>query len=42
MRKMNAYVENYKSEPLFNDSLQEFDDSIEVVTDLIEEYKNAE
>lgn len=27
---------------MFSDGLQEFDDSIEVVTDLIEEYKNAE
>lgn len=42
MRKMNAYIENYKQEPLFSDGLQEFDDSIEVVTDLIEEYKNVE
>jgi tubulin gamma len=39
MRKMNAYMENYKQEPLFSDGLQDFDDSIEVVTDLIEEYK---
>jgi tubulin gamma len=42
MRKMNAYIESYKQEPLFSDGLGEFDDSIEVVTQLIEEYKNAE
>ncbi len=42
MRKMNAYIDNYKQEPIFQDNLQEFDDSIEVVTNLIEEYKNAE
>lgn len=39
---MNAYIENYKQEPLFSDGLQEFDDSLEVVNDLIEEYKKAE
>lgn len=42
MRKMNAYIENYKQEPMFADGLHEFDDSLDVVTDMIEEYKNAE
>ena len=42
LRKRNAFLENYKKEPMFADGLEEFDDSREVVTNLIEEYKAAE
>ena len=42
LRKRNAFLEQYRREPMFEDSLEEFDSSREVVTDLIEEYKAAE
>ncbi len=42
MRKRNAFLEQYKKERMFSDGLGEFDESREVVTDLIEEYKAAE
>lgn len=42
IRKRNAFVENYRKEPMFQDSLDEFDSSREVVQGLIDEYKAAE
>lgn len=38
LRKKNAFVENYKKEPMFKDNLDEFDDSRYVVQQLIDEY----
>ncbi|CAM9498028.1 unnamed protein product, partial [Ectocarpus sp. 12 AP-2014] len=37
IRKRNAFVDNYRKEPMFADNLDEFEDSREVVASLIEE-----
>jgi tubulin gamma len=42
IRKKNAFLDNYRKEPMFAESLDEFDQAREVVTNLIEEYKAAE
>lgn len=42
MRRMNAFIEQYRKEKMFSENLDEFDDCARVVSDLIEEYKNAE
>lgn len=42
LRKRNAFLEQYKRHEPFRDGLSEFDDSREVVTDLINEYEAAE
>lgn len=42
MRKRNAFIEAYKKTAPFADSLNEFDEAREVVTDLIAEYEAAE
>lgn len=42
MRKMNAFIDQYKREKKFADSLEEFDDSENAVLDLIDQYKGAE
>jgi len=42
LRSRNAFLENYRHEPMFSDSLAEFDDSREVVVALSDEYKAAE
>ena len=42
MRKRNAFIEAYKKTAPFSDNLDEFDESREVVTDLIAEYEGAE
>lgn len=42
MKKMNAFIDQYKKEKMFSDSLEEFDESYNVVKNLIEEYANAE
>lgn len=42
LRSRNAFLENYRQEPMFADSLDEFDHAKEVVTALSEEYKAAE
>jgi tubulin gamma len=42
MRKRNAFMEGYKKTAPFADNLNEFDESREVVTDLIQEYEAAE
>ena len=42
IRKLNAFVDVYKREPIFADSLDEFDDSRETVQQLVDEYKSCE
>ena len=42
IRKRNAFLEQYRKEPMFIDGLEEFDSSREVVENLIQEYKAAE
>lgn len=42
LRKRNAYIEQYRKEPMFEDGLEEFDDSRQVVKDLINEYEACE
>lgn len=42
MRKRNAFIETYKKTAPFSESLNEFDEAREVVTDLITEYEAAE
>ncbi|KAI9089440.1 Tubulin/FtsZ, GTPase domain-containing protein [Phlyctochytrium arcticum] len=42
LRKRNAFLEQYRRESTFADSLEEFDDSREVVQDLIAEYEACE
>ncbi|KAG5185689.1 Tubulin/FtsZ, GTPase domain-containing protein [Tribonema minus] len=42
IRKRNAFIDNYRKEPIFADNLDEFDHSREVVQQLIDEYKACE
>eukprot|EP00968_Pinguiococcus_pyrenoidosus_P029459 scaffold8580_cov286-Pinguiococcus_pyrenoidosus.AAC.5 len=42
IRRVNAFIDNYRREPMFSDSLEEFDDSREVVLNVCQEYKAAE
>ncbi|KAK2615692.1 hypothetical protein N8I77_002429 [Diaporthe amygdali] len=42
MRKRNAFMEGYKKTAPFSDNLNEFDESREVVADLIADYEAAE
>ncbi|KAI8914940.1 Tubulin/FtsZ, GTPase domain-containing protein [Powellomyces hirtus] len=42
LRKRNAFLEQYRREPTFADGLDEFDDSREVVQELISEYEACE
>ncbi|CAM9141407.1 unnamed protein product [Ascophyllum nodosum] len=42
IRKRNAFMDQYRKEPMFADNLLEFEDSREVVASLIEEYKACE
>jgi tubulin gamma len=42
LRSRNAFLENYRQEPMFADSLDEFDDAREVVCSLSDEYRAAE
>mmetsp|Transcript_25992 Transcript_25992/g.84138 ORF Transcript_25992/g.84138 Transcript_25992/m.84138 type:complete len:664 (+) Transcript_25992:362-2353(+) len=42
IRKRNAFVENYRREPIFADNLDEFDDARDVVQALKDEYLCAE
>lgn len=42
MRKRNAFMEGYKKTAPFSESLAEFDEARQVVTDLISEYESAE
>ena len=42
IKKRNAFLDNYRKEPMFADNLDEFDDSREVVQMLVDEYKACE
>lgn len=42
MRKRGAYLDVYRKEALFSETLDEFDDAREIVSQLINEYKAAE
>lgn len=42
LRKRNAFMDQYKKEPMFSQDLGEFDDTRAVVSDLIAEYEAAE
>jgi len=42
LRSRNAFLENYRQEPMFADDLSEFDEAKDVVVALSEEYKAAE
>ena len=42
IRKRNAFLDNYRKEPMFADSLDEFDSAREVVQDLVDEYRACE
>lgn len=42
MRNRNAYIDQYKKEPMFENGLEEFDDARAVAKELIEEYEACE
>ena len=42
IKSRNAFLDNYRREPMFQDSLDEFDHAREVVVDLMEEYRACE
>lgn len=42
LKKHNAFIDNYKKQPMFADSLEEFDSAREVVQSMVEEYKASE
>ena len=42
LRKRNAFLEPYRRERMFANGLEEFDDSRQVVQDMIDEYQAAE
>lgn len=42
IRSRNAFLDNYRREPVFADSLDEFDHSRETVQNLIDEYRACE
>jgi len=42
LRKRNAFLEQYKKEKMFENGLEEFDDSRETVEELLKEYKACE
>jgi len=42
IRSRNAFLDNYRKEPMFADSLDEFDDARETVQHLVDEYKACE
>eukprot|EP00930_Biecheleria_cincta_P036191 TRINITY_DN24830_c0_g1_i1.p1 TRINITY_DN24830_c0_g1~~TRINITY_DN24830_c0_g1_i1.p1 ORF type:complete len:469 (+),score=78.47 TRINITY_DN24830_c0_g1_i1:99-1505(+) len=42
LRSRNAFLDNYRQESMFSDSLDEFDNAKEVVVSLSDEYKAAE
>ena len=41
-RRKDAFLDQYKQTRLFNDNLKEFDESAEVVKNLIDEYEASE
>jgi tubulin gamma len=42
IRKRNAFLDSYRKEPMFAESLDEFDDARETVQSLVDEYKACE
>ena len=42
MRNRNAYIDQYKKEPMFENGLEEFDDARAVAKELIDEYEACE
>jgi tubulin gamma len=42
IRSRNAFLDNYRKEPMFADSLDEFDHARETVQNLVDEYKACE
>jgi len=42
IRKRNAFLDNYRREPMFENNLEEFDSAREVVQSLIDEYRACE
>lgn len=42
IRKRNAFLDNYRKEPIFADSLDEFDHARETVQNLVDEYRACE
>lgn len=42
LRKREAFLEQFRKEPMFADSLDEFDDAREVIQSVIDEYAAAE
>jgi len=42
IRKRNAFLDNYRKEPMFVDNLDEFDSAREVVQSLVDEYRACE
>jgi len=42
LRKRNAFLEQYKKEKMFENGLEEFDDSRATVEELLKEYKACE
>ncbi len=42
IRKRNAFLDSYRKEPMFQESLDEFDDARETVQSLVDEYKACE
>jgi len=42
IRKRNAFLDNYRKEPMFAESLDEFDDARQVVQNLVDEYRACE
>ena len=42
LRKRNAFIDNYQKMPMFSDTLDEFDNSREIVQSLADEYKASE
>jgi tubulin gamma len=42
LKRNNAFIDNYRKEPMFADSLEEFDHAREVVQSVVDEYKASE
>lgn len=42
LRQKNAFIDNYRKQAMFADSLDEFDNAREVVQNLVDEYKASE
>ena len=42
IRKRNAFLDNYRKEPMFSENLDEFDDARETVQGLVDEYRACE